>query len=237
MGRTLGLLAFAAVLCISFRTPFEWGFFGHRLINRMAVFTLPPELIKIYKPHIEFVAAHAVDPDKRRYSTVHEAVRHYIDLDHWGHYPFDNLPRNWDKALIKFCDLTCVFANGDTVVLRGMDLDSTWSENQFYQPQYMQQFDRHTYQSFFRKHILPGYFEDPWEVPVDSFEIYFTLPTSPALRDISVQDTLSRTGILPYHLTSMQQQLTRAFVEKDLSKILRLSTDLGHYIGDAHVPL
>jgi hypothetical protein len=32
-------------------------------------------------------------------------------------------------------------------------------------------------------------------------------------------------------------QLRNAFIENDHSKIIRLSADLGHYIGDAHVPL
>lgn len=32
-------------------------------------------------------------------------------------------------------------------------------------------------------------------------------------------------------------RLTQAFREKDQARILKLSVDLGHYIGDAHVPL
>jgi hypothetical protein len=35
----------------------------------------------------------------------------------------------------------------------------------------------------------------------------------------------------------MQYRLTKAFEEKDINKILRLSSDFGHYIADAHVPL
>lgn len=62
----------------------DWGFFGHRLINRVAVYTVPSEMMGWYKPYIDYIAEHAVDPDKRRYATKHEAVRHYIDLDHWG---------------------------------------------------------------------------------------------------------------------------------------------------------
>jgi len=59
-----------------------WGFFGHKRINRMAVFTLPPELVGFYKYHIEYITEHAVDPDKRRYAVEGEAPRHYIDIDH-----------------------------------------------------------------------------------------------------------------------------------------------------------
>ena len=35
----------------------------------------------------------------------------------------------------------------------------------------------------------------------------------------------------------MKVRLTRAFKEKNLTRILRLSADIGHYIADAHVPL
>ena len=83
------LLSIVVLLVIlSFSIPSEWGFWGHRRINRMAVFTLPPEMISFYKKHIEYITEHAVDPDKRRYATKHEAYRHYIDIDHWGEYPF-----------------------------------------------------------------------------------------------------------------------------------------------------
>ena len=31
----------------------SWGFYGHKKINRMAVFTLPPEMLGFYKKHID----------------------------------------------------------------------------------------------------------------------------------------------------------------------------------------
>jgi hypothetical protein len=35
----------------------------------------------------------------------------------------------------------------------------------------------------------------------------------------------------------MQRQLTEAFRQRDGKRILKLAADMGHYIGDAHVPL
>lgn len=83
-----------------------WGFWAHERINEMAVFTLPQELFAFYKPHINYVAEHAVDPDKRRYAVEGEAPKHYIDIDHYGVHPFDNLPRNWFEAVEKFSEDT-----------------------------------------------------------------------------------------------------------------------------------
>lgn len=81
---------------------YSWGFYAHQKINYYAVFLLPPEMLVLYKPHIDFISEHAVDPDKRRYAVKQEAARHYIDLDRYGKYPFHSLPRKWNEAVEKF---------------------------------------------------------------------------------------------------------------------------------------
>lgn len=86
-----------------------WGFYGHRRINRMAVFTLPPEMLSFYKQNIEYVTAHAIDPDKRRYASKNEAPRHYIDIDHYaknGEDPFELVPKKWFDAVEKYSEDT-----------------------------------------------------------------------------------------------------------------------------------
>ena len=79
---------------------FPWGFFGHKMINRHAVFLLPPEMMILYKPHLDFIEEHAVDPDKRRYAVKQEAPRHYIDMDHF--HPWDSIPSSFQKAVDKY---------------------------------------------------------------------------------------------------------------------------------------
>lgn len=51
------------------------------------------------------------------------------------------------------------------------------------------------------------------------------------------EDTLKAYGIVPWRIQQMMYWLTDAFKAKDKNKILRLSTELGHYIADANVPL
>jgi hypothetical protein len=82
----------------------SWGFFAHKKINQMAVFTLPPEMIGFYKKHIDYVSEHAVDADKRRYALVEEAPRHYIDIEHYGSHPFDSIPKHWNDAVKKYSE-------------------------------------------------------------------------------------------------------------------------------------
>jgi hypothetical protein len=51
------------------------------------------------------------------------------------------------------------------------------------------------------------------------------------------EDTIVKHGIVPYQCAKMMYWLTKAFEERNVEKILKLSADLGHYIADAHVPL
>jgi hypothetical protein len=85
---------------------FCWGFYAHKKINYYAVFLLPPEMMILFKPQIDFLAEHAVDPDKRRYAVPEEGPRHYIDIDRYGTYPYDSLPRRWNDAVAKYSEDT-----------------------------------------------------------------------------------------------------------------------------------
>jgi hypothetical protein len=155
MRKVIAVIFLALVVFFTAReAAYAWGFFAHKRINRMAVFTLPPSMIGFYKKHIEYITEHAVDPDKRRYSDEEEACRHYIDLDHYGAHPFDSVPKWWKNAVAKYSE-----------------------------------------------------------------------------------DTLKAYGIVPWHIEKMMYRLTEAFKEQNLDRILYLSADLGHYVGDAHVPL
>jgi hypothetical protein len=111
-------------------------------------------MMVLYKPNIAFISEHAVDPDKRRYAVIEEGPRHYIDIDHYGPYPYSDLPRKWKAAVDKFGE-----------------------------------------------------------------------------------DSLQQYGIVPWHIQVMLNRLTTAFKEKNFSAIMKFSAEIGHYIGDAHVPL
>ncbi|MEL6721182.1 MAG: zinc dependent phospholipase C family protein [Bacteroidota bacterium] len=204
-----------------------WGFFGHRRINRMAVFTLPTDMIGFYKRNIEFITEHAVDPDKRRYATRHEAVRHYIDIDHWGEYPFPEVPRKWMDALMKYTDIYAIDFKGDTTHLFGKD--------KFARVGFSLDGSSNPYQDFFYHNVLPEYYEDEWNISCDSLNELLAIPMD-CKKAIAV-DRFSEYGILPYNLEQYYRKLIKAFEEKNFNRILRLSAEIGHYVGDAHVPL
>lgn len=217
----------------------EWGFFGHRRINRLAVFTLPPEMTVFYRQHIEYVTEHAVDPDKRRYAIKGEDIKHYIDIDHWDTYPFKKVPRDWTEALMKYCDIHGVNRQGDTITIGlnpEIDLNTESINISESQSGRSWQIKIRDYRNFFRYNILPLYGQDEiWSMSSDSLNT--VLDQKDDFTEVWVEDHFSEYGILPYNLVWMKNRLTKAFSDKDVNKILKLSSDIGHYIGDAHVPL
>ncbi len=48
---------------------------------------------------------------------------------------------------------------------------------------------------------------------------------------------LEEHGTLPWNIYRVKDKLTLAFKNKNIIKIIKLSADLGHYVGDANVPL
>lgn len=77
----------------------NWGFFGHRKINLLAIYTLPTPIHSFYRRHQRELQELAVLPDARRYIVDEEAARHYIDLDK---YDLDQISfTTWEQMLRK----------------------------------------------------------------------------------------------------------------------------------------
>jgi hypothetical protein len=100
------IAAIVLICCIGLFLSAFWGFFSHKRINRLAVFSLPPEMIGFYKANIDYLTDASVNPDRRRFSVVDEAARHYIDLDHFGDSALYTMPRFWQKAVEQFTEDT-----------------------------------------------------------------------------------------------------------------------------------
>ena len=79
-----------------------WGFFGHRLLNRLAVFTLPPGMIGFYKANIEYLTTNATRPDSRRMVVPGEAPKHFLDVDRYGDSAAYKLPRTYADAVARY---------------------------------------------------------------------------------------------------------------------------------------
>ena len=219
-----------------------WGFFAHKRINRLAVFTLPAEMLPLYKTEIEYITEHAVDPDKRRYMSVSESYRHYIDMEHTQNQPHDRL-----DAQIQYTDCFLVTDTNDTFLLFDNKTLHHHKHDYFFTAKSIKKIFRRdsivVADSLLRRfafnnlmRIAPNTTEN---LSVDSLAQLFKKEglVLQNIRQSFVRDKLFTYGILPYYLQNMQRQLTEAFTKKDKRRILKLSADMGHYIADAHVPL
>ncbi len=252
----------------------EWGFFGHRRINRMAVFTLDPEMMPFFREHLQYLTDHAVDPDKRRYATKHEAVRHYIDLDQWGSWPYPDVPRDWAEALLWQAEVQVIHRR-DTAIWRVDKIEREAFRELGYVPDGQLEASLisgrlrklksslaniktsaqdtvllkrtngpggqfklalETYRNFWYRYMQPQYYEEEWSIPCSVLES-MGWATGGYCSEVKIIDHFSEHGILPYHLLQMQRNLTRAFENREVDRILRYAAEFGHYIGDAHVPL
>ncbi len=205
----------------------DWGFYGHRLINKMAVYTLPTELIGLYKPHLDYVESHAVDPDKRRYAVIGEAERHYIDIDHWGEDPFEIIPKIYVDAVMKYGNWKVI--RGDTMQLYGFDQWNRGLPNlAVHSNDRSYILDVLTLRDSVSGKIYNRRLESPWQLIINDEKDSLHL---------LLYDEFSAYGILPYALEQEQRRLTKAFIDKDIDRIIKVSTTFAHYIADAHVPL
>ena len=211
--RYLLLVGCITLLSVAHSPAPAWGFYGHRKINRMAVLTLPEAVLPLYKKNIEYLTEHAVDPDKRRYATKNEFARHYIDIDHWDTLPFDNVPKLYRDAILKFGSLKGV-ADKDTVTL-----------------EFPEEFHNNVYQN-----LLYLYRFDPI-IPLDQTSLGNIMDIDGTYTEIYFDNDIVNYGIAPYFLEHFYKRLIYAFKENDVDMILKISADIGHYISDAHVPL
>lgn len=93
------------ILCCP-NPAWSWGFYAHERINELSVYLLPPGMQGLFRAQQDYLRRHATDPDKQRYAIAEEAPRHYIDLDRYGIYPFESLPRNWKEAVACYSEDT-----------------------------------------------------------------------------------------------------------------------------------
>jgi hypothetical protein len=109
--RNLTLALFVLLALLSTQV-LGWGFWGHKEITRRALELLPTEMVQFFHVHKDYIVQHSVTPDIAREGDTLEQFNHYIDMDYYGRYPFESLPRNRVEAERKF--------SADTVRVYGL---------------------------------------------------------------------------------------------------------------------
>lgn len=88
----------------NFTNCFSWGFYAHKKINRIAIYSLPVEMFNFYKLNIDYITEHATSPDKRRYIIKAEAGKHFIDFEDFGDSSLYKLPKHYLEIIKQFHD-------------------------------------------------------------------------------------------------------------------------------------
>lgn len=102
MKRLLGavILLLAAVVLV-LPASFGWGDSALRLITDKAIDTLPDEMLPFFRSSRGAIDQHLADVASESISPA--ALRNgFIELDHYGPFPFTALPRSYTEAVAKF---------------------------------------------------------------------------------------------------------------------------------------
>ncbi len=118
------ILVFSLALVLNFKNANSWGFEAHKKITELAINLilnldnfkgLTQEQLKSLKEFLsenkDIIIERCIEPDMVRDEDKDEQYNHFIDIDRYGKYPFDELPREKARAIEKF-GLETVKKNG-----------------------------------------------------------------------------------------------------------------------------
>jgi len=98
-----GLLMLAAGVAILLPLRVSaWGENAQRLVVNHAVDSLPYEVRAYFEANRSFLVQHVNDPLNLIDKHPNERNNHFIELDKYGKFPFDALPRSYKGAITKF---------------------------------------------------------------------------------------------------------------------------------------
>jgi hypothetical protein len=100
LGPTFTLLL--VTLFVALPSSFGWGENAERLIANKAVDTLPYEMQPFFQANRQFLVQHVSDPNGAEARNTLDPHNGFIQLDHYGVFPFAALPRGYNAAVAKY---------------------------------------------------------------------------------------------------------------------------------------
>jgi hypothetical protein len=91
-----------AILFLALPSSFGWGDNAERMIVDKAVDTLPDEMLPFFQANRGYLMQHVTDPLESEARSPAEQPKGFIQLDHYGPYPYASLPRTYTAAVEKF---------------------------------------------------------------------------------------------------------------------------------------
>ena len=96
------LVALALLLALPAPKSRAWGNNGQRLIVNRAVDTLPYDIRPFFEANRAYLIQHVNDPMNQLDKHPNERQNHFVELDKYGKFPFDALPRGYKAAVAKY---------------------------------------------------------------------------------------------------------------------------------------
>lgn len=90
------------ILLVALPCSFGWGENAERLITNKAVDTLPDEMQGFFAANRQFLVQHVTDVQESVDRNPSEQHNNFIQLDHYGPFPFAALPRSYNAAVTKY---------------------------------------------------------------------------------------------------------------------------------------
>jgi len=94
--------AFLFISLLIIDVSLSWGFQSHRNVHAAAIEGMPDAIKPFFQKYSEFLIEESVTPDRRRADDPGEGPNHYINLDLFGEYPFEDFPLEYDDAVCRF---------------------------------------------------------------------------------------------------------------------------------------
>lgn len=98
----IGLALLLLLVLVALSSAFGWGDNAERLITNKAVDTLPDEMQPFFAANRQFIVQHVTDPDEAESKNPADQHNEFIQLDHYGQFPFTALPRSYTAAVSKY---------------------------------------------------------------------------------------------------------------------------------------
>jgi hypothetical protein len=92
----------AALVTLTLTYTYGWGENAERLVTNKAIDTLPQEMGTFFAANRQYFVQHVTDAGELDDKIAADEHKDYIELDHYGQFPYTALPRAYTAALTKF---------------------------------------------------------------------------------------------------------------------------------------
>jgi hypothetical protein len=100
------IVTFGAVAILLFvlalQASYAWGENAERLVANKAIDTLPQEMGTFFEDNRQYLVQHVTDAETLDAKIAADEHKDYIQLDHYGPFPYSGLPRVYNTAVAKY---------------------------------------------------------------------------------------------------------------------------------------